>query len=98
MYQDRALNGRTLRCAIYTRKSSERGLQQDFNSLKAQQAICSAYIQSQQHKGWTEIDKVYEDAAQSGATLDRLDHESRSPSQRACMAAMGGKRTLPRLA
>jgi site-specific DNA recombinase len=61
----------SMRCAIYTRKSSERGLQQDFNSLKAQQAICSAYIQSQQHKGWIEIDKAYEDAAQSGATLDR---------------------------
>ena len=47
------------RCAIYTRKSSERGLRQDFNSLKAQHAICSAYIQSQQHKGWIEIDNVY---------------------------------------
>jgi DNA invertase Pin-like site-specific DNA recombinase len=71
MYQHQSLNGRTLRCAIYTRKSSERGLQQDFNSLKAQHAICSAYIQSQQHKGWIEIDNVYEDAAQSGATLNR---------------------------
>src|SRR5437016_5175081 len=59
------------RCAIYTRKSTEHGLQQDFNSLKAQQAVCSAYIQSQQHRGWTEIDKQYEDAAQSGGTLDR---------------------------
>lgn len=61
----------TKRCAIYTRKSSDHGLEQDFNSLKAQQAICSAYIQSQQHKGWTEIKKEYEDAAQSGGTLDR---------------------------
>ncbi len=61
----------TKRCAIYTRKSSEHGLQQDFNSLKAQQAICSAYIQSQQHRGWTEVRTVYEDAAQSGASLDR---------------------------
>ena len=59
------------RCAIYVRKSTQYGLQQDFNSLKAQQAICSAYIQSQQHKGWTEIQKVYEDAAQSGGTLER---------------------------
>jgi site-specific DNA recombinase len=59
------------RCAIYTRKSSEHGLKQDFNSLKSQQAICSAYIQSQQHKGWAEVQKVYEDAAQSGASLDR---------------------------
>ena len=59
------------RCAIYTRKSSEHGLQQDFNSLKAQHAVCSAYIESQQHRGWTEIDKKYEDAAESGATLER---------------------------
>jgi DNA invertase Pin-like site-specific DNA recombinase len=59
------------RCAIYTRKSSEHGLHQDFNSLKAQHAICSAYIQSQQHKGWIEVPRVYEDAAQSGASLDR---------------------------
>jgi site-specific DNA recombinase len=59
------------RCAVYVRKSSDHGLQQDFNSLKAQRAICSAYIQSQQHKGWAEIEKAYEDAAQSGGTLDR---------------------------
>ena len=59
------------RCAIYTRKSSEHGLQQDFNSLKAQHAVCSAYIESQQHRGWTEIDRSYEDAAESGGTLDR---------------------------
>lgn len=59
------------RCAIYTRKSSEHGLQQDFNSLKAQEAICSAYIESQQHKGWVQVASVYEDAAQSGGTLDR---------------------------
>lgn len=59
------------RCAIYTRKSSEHGLQQDFNSLKAQQAICSSYIQSRQHKGWTDVGKVYEDPAQSGGSLDR---------------------------
>lgn len=59
------------RCAVYTRKSSEHGLEQDFNSLKAQRTICSAYIKSQEHKGWTELTKVYEDAAQSGSSLDR---------------------------
>lgn len=59
------------RCAIYTRKSSENGLQQDFNSLKAQHAVCSAYIESQQHRGWTDIGKIYEDAAESGGTLER---------------------------
>lgn len=59
------------RCAIYTRKSTEHGLQQDFNTLDAQRAVCSAYIESQQHRGWSECDKAYEDAAQSGATLER---------------------------
>ena len=58
-------------CAVYTRKSSDHGLQQDFNSLKAQQAVCSAYIESQQHRGWVELEKTYEDAAQSGSTLER---------------------------
>jgi site-specific DNA recombinase len=65
------VGARPKRCAIYTRKSSEHGLQQDFNSLKAQQAVCSAYIQSQQHRGWFEVETIYEDAAQSGATLQR---------------------------
>jgi DNA invertase Pin-like site-specific DNA recombinase len=59
------------RCAIYTRKSTEHGLQQDFNTLDAQRAVCSAYIQSQQHRGWSECGRAYEDAAQSGATLER---------------------------
>jgi DNA invertase Pin-like site-specific DNA recombinase len=59
------------RCAIYTRKSSERGLDQDFNSLQAQHAICEAYIKSQQHKGWLQLPKTYTDPAQSGATLER---------------------------
>ena len=59
------------KCAIYTRKSTDHGLQLDFNTLQAQHAVCSAYIQSQQHRGWREVDRVYEDAAQSGATLER---------------------------
>jgi DNA invertase Pin-like site-specific DNA recombinase len=59
------------RCAIYARKSSEHGLEQDFNSLEAQRELCSAYITSQKHRGWIETDKVYVDAAQSGGTLDR---------------------------
>ena len=43
----------TVRCAIYTRKSSEAGLDQDFNSLDAQREACEAYIASQKHEGWT---------------------------------------------
>jgi hypothetical protein len=44
---------RALRCAIYTRKSTEEGLEQDFNSLDAQREACAAYILSQRHEGWT---------------------------------------------
>jgi len=43
---------RTIRCAIYTRKSSEDGLEQDFNSLDAQREACEAYVASQRHEGW----------------------------------------------
>ena len=63
--------GKTLRCAIYTRKSSEEGLEQDFNSLHAQREACEAYIKSQRHEGWTLVPTVYDDGGFSGGTLDR---------------------------
>ena len=62
---------RTLRCAIYTRKSSEEGLEQDFNSLQAQREACEAYIVSQKHEGWKVIPTAYDDGAYSGGTMDR---------------------------
>jgi DNA invertase Pin-like site-specific DNA recombinase len=62
---------RQLRCAIYTRKSSEEGLEQDFNSLDAQYAACSAYVASQASEGWTLIGKRYDDGGISGGTLER---------------------------
>ena len=62
---------RTLRCAIYTRKSSEEGLEQDFNSLKAQREACEAYISSQKHEGWTLLRTAYDDGAYSGGTMER---------------------------
>jgi site-specific DNA recombinase len=62
---------KTLRCAIYTRKSSEEGLEQDFNSLDAQREACEAYIKSQQHEGWILIEKQYNDGGFSGGTLER---------------------------
>lgn len=62
---------RPRRCAIYTRKSVEQGLDHQFSSLEAQRAICSSYIASQRPKGWTEIPKRYDDAAQSGGDLNR---------------------------
>ena len=61
----------TRRCAIYTRKSSEEGLEQDFNSLDAQREACAAYILSQQHEGWVGLSQVYDDGGKSGATLER---------------------------
>jgi site-specific DNA recombinase len=60
-----------LRCAIYTRKSSEEGLEQDFNSLHAQREACEAYIQSQRAEGWDLVADRYDDAGISGGTLER---------------------------
>lgn len=59
------------RCAIYTRKSTEEGLEQDFNSLDAQREACAAYILSQKHEGWTERPERYDDGGFSGGTMDR---------------------------
>lgn len=59
------------RCAIYTRKSTEEGLDQDFNSLDAQREACAAYIQSQKHEGWTAVPSVYDDGGYSGGSLER---------------------------
>jgi DNA invertase Pin-like site-specific DNA recombinase len=63
--------GRALRCAIYTRKSSEEGLEQAFNSLHAQREACEAYIKSQRHEGWVCLAQHYNDGGLSGATMDR---------------------------
>jgi site-specific DNA recombinase len=60
-----------IRCAIYTRKSTEEGLDQDFNSLDAQREACEAYIASQKAEGWTELNTRYDDGGLSGATLER---------------------------
>ncbi len=59
------------RCAIYTRKSSEEGLEQDFNSLDAQRESCEAFIASQKHEGWSALAEMYDDGGISGATMDR---------------------------
>jgi site-specific DNA recombinase len=64
-------NARKLRCAIYTRKSSEEGLEMEFNSLDAQRDACSAYIASQRSEGWVELAEHYDDGGISGATLER---------------------------
>jgi site-specific DNA recombinase len=60
-----------LRCAIYTRKSSEEGLEQNFNSLDAQREACEAFIASQKHEGWTILPEMYDDGGFSGGTIER---------------------------
>mgnify|MGYP000438896924 CR=1 FL=1 len=62
---------RRIRCAIYTRKSSEEGLEQGFNSLNAQREACEAYIASQKHEGWELLPDHYYDGGISGGHLDR---------------------------
>lgn len=62
---------KTLRCAVYTRKSSEEGLEQDFNSLEAQREACEAYVRSQAHEGWRLIEDRFDDGGFSGGNLKR---------------------------
>jgi DNA invertase Pin-like site-specific DNA recombinase len=58
-------------CAIYTRKSSDEGLEQEFNSLDAQREACEAFIRSQKHAGWVTVQDLYDDGGLSGGTLER---------------------------
>ena len=60
-----------MRCAIYTRKSSEEGLEQAFNSLDAQREACAAFVLSQKHEGWGVLPVLYDDGGFSGGTMDR---------------------------
>ena len=60
-----------VRCAIYTRKSSEEGLEQDFNSLDAQREACEAYVLSQKHEGWAALPPRYDDGGYSGGNMER---------------------------
>jgi site-specific DNA recombinase len=60
-----------LRCAIYTRKSTEEGLDQEFNSLDAQREAGEAFIQSQRREGWIALPELYDDGGLTGANMDR---------------------------
>lgn len=68
---NRAKPSSETRCAIYTRKSHEEGLEQEFNSLDAQREACEAYIASQKHEGWKILSDYYDDGGISGATMER---------------------------
>src|SRR6266446_1484398 len=62
---------RTVRCAVYTRKSTEEGLDQEFNSLQAQREAAEAYIKSQRHLGWTLLSHHYDDGGFTGGNIER---------------------------
>ena len=74
-----------MRCAIYTRVSTDHGLEQDFNSLDAQREACAAYIRSQAHEGWVLAPTPYDDGGYSGGNLDR-------PALKALLEAVAAKR------
>ncbi len=76
---------RTIRCAIYTRKSTEDGLEQEFNSLDAQREACAAYVLSQRHEGWVLVPGFYDDGGFSGGTMER-------PGLRAVLAEVAANR------
>jgi site-specific DNA recombinase len=68
---DREMPSSPFRCAIYTRKSTEEGLAQEFNTLQAQRESADAYVQSQVHAGWTTLPERYDDGGFTGANLER---------------------------
>ena len=62
---------RSVRCAVYTRKSTEEGLDQEFNSLQAQREAAEAYIKSQRQLGWTVLPQLYDDGGFTGGNIER---------------------------
>jgi DNA invertase Pin-like site-specific DNA recombinase len=71
MGKPQKMPGKRMRCAIYTRKSSEEGLEQAFNSLDAQREACTAFTLSQKHEGWAVLPTLYDDGGFSGGTMER---------------------------
>jgi site-specific DNA recombinase len=65
--RDRPKSSQIFRCAIYTRKSSDDGLEQEFNSLDAQREACEAYVTSQRHAGWIALPEMYDEEASRAA-------------------------------
>ena len=78
----------TIRCAIYTRKSTDEGLEQEFNSLDAQRESAEAYIASQRHEGWVCIPDRFDDGGFTGGNMERPALSGSSPaSSRAASTA-----------
>jgi DNA invertase Pin-like site-specific DNA recombinase len=67
----RRSSGKRIRCALHTRKSTDEGLDQAFNSLDAQREACAAFVPSQKHEGWTALSDLYDDGGYSGGTMER---------------------------
>ena len=65
------MSDKKIRCAIYTRKSTEEGLEQEFNSLQAQREACEAYIKSPKHEHWQLLPTEYDDGGYSGGNMER---------------------------
>jgi len=68
---DRPTPARTVRCAVYTRKSTDEGLEKEFNSLDAQRESGEAFIKSQEHEGWACLPEHYDDGGFTGGNMDR---------------------------
>jgi site-specific DNA recombinase len=79
---DRPKASQIFRCAIYTRKSSDEGLAQEFNSLDAQREACEAYVLSQRHAGWIALPDMYDDGGLSGGTMERPGSSGSLPISR----------------
>jgi site-specific DNA recombinase len=71
MRNEPATRRKRVACAVYTRKSSDEGLEQEFNTLHAQREACEAFIASQRHEGWQALTAHYDDGGYSGGTMDR---------------------------
>jgi DNA invertase Pin-like site-specific DNA recombinase len=85
---DRPKSSQIFRCAIYTRKSSDDGLEQEFNSLDAQREACEAYVTSQRHAGWIALPEMYDDGGSPVSFDDRTaDRESHAHA-----AGFGGEK------
>ncbi len=72
------------RCAVYTRKSTDDGLDQEFNSLDAQREACEAFIMSQRGLGWVALATRYDDGGLSGGTIDRPALQTSSETEKGC--------------
>ena len=79
-----------LRCAIYTRKSTEEGLDQEFNSLDAQREAAEAFIQSQRREGWIALPELYDDGGFTGANMDRPALTQAAPGGRSGRTGLRG--------